>query len=77
MAESVDALVSNTSGATRAGSTPALGTTKPLAMFIAGGFCFLATLFIVYKLMLFIVKCMVFFEGCYFLYGHIPINRIN
>ena len=28
MAESVDALVSNTSGATRAGSTPALGTTK-------------------------------------------------
>ena len=32
MAESVDALVSNTSGATRAGSTPALGTGK-------GGFC--------------------------------------
>ena len=28
MAESVDALVSNTSGATRAGSTPALGTAK-------------------------------------------------
>ncbi len=28
MAESVDALVSNTSGATRAGSTPALGTCK-------------------------------------------------
>ena len=28
MAESVDALVSNTSGATRAGSTPALGTKK-------------------------------------------------
>ena len=28
MAESVDALVSNTSGATRAGSTPALGTTN-------------------------------------------------
>ena len=27
MAESVDALVSNTSGAIRAGSTPALGTT--------------------------------------------------
>ena len=26
MAESVDALVSNTSGETRAGSTPALGT---------------------------------------------------
>ena len=29
MAESVDALVSNTSGATRAGSTPALGTSVP------------------------------------------------
>ena len=28
MAESVDALVSNTSGATRAGSTPALGTNE-------------------------------------------------
>ena len=28
MAESVDALVSNTSGAIRAGSTPALGTGK-------------------------------------------------
>ena len=28
MAESVDALVSNTSGANRAGSTPALGTKK-------------------------------------------------
>ncbi len=28
MAESVDALVSNTSGATRAGSTPALGTKR-------------------------------------------------
>ena len=33
MAESVDALVSNTSGATRAGSTPALGTRKPLQKF--------------------------------------------
>ncbi len=32
MAESVDALVSNTSGAIRAGSTPALGTTKNLQM---------------------------------------------
>ena len=30
MAESVDALVSNTSGATRAGSTPALGTVNYL-----------------------------------------------
>ena len=39
MAESVDALVSNTSGATRAGSTPALGTeyrliTKLLSTYI-------------------------------------------
>ena len=33
MAESVDALVSNTSGATRAGSTPALGTKKHLVNF--------------------------------------------
>ena len=32
MAESVDALVSNTSGATRAGSTPALGTCKEMLM---------------------------------------------
>ena len=30
MAESVDALVSNTSGETRAGSTPALGTLKQI-----------------------------------------------
>jgi hypothetical protein len=30
MAESVDALVSNTSGAIRAGSTPALGTKESL-----------------------------------------------
>ena len=30
MAESVDALVSNTSGAIRAGSTPALGTRETL-----------------------------------------------
>ena len=30
MAESVDALVSNTSGAIRAGSTPALGTKQQL-----------------------------------------------
>ncbi len=32
MAESVDALVSNTSGAIRAGSTPALGTIQSLAV---------------------------------------------
>ena len=30
MAESVDALVSNTSGAIRPGSTPGLGTINPL-----------------------------------------------
>ena len=30
MAESVDALVSNTSGETRAGSTPARGTRRPV-----------------------------------------------
>ena len=43
MAESVDALVSNTSGATRAGSTPALGTGRKssLAITIAGDFCFM------------------------------------
>ena len=44
MAESVDALVSNTSGATRAGSTPALGTREEkdgcLSPF---SFCILAT----------------------------------
>ena len=32
MAESVDALVSNTSGGTRAGSTPALGTEETTKM---------------------------------------------
>ena len=37
MAESVDALVSNTSGAIRAGSTPALGT-EILSEAILGGF---------------------------------------
>ena len=41
MAESVDALVSNTSGATRAGSTPALGTKKPLNLSIRRFFFFL------------------------------------
>ena len=40
MAESVDALVSNTSGATRAGSTPALGTKKPLNLSIRRFFFF-------------------------------------
>ena len=39
MAESVDALVSNTSGATRAGSTPALGTCKRKTL--SRGFFFL------------------------------------
>ena len=44
MAESVDALVSNTSGAIRAGSTPALGTTIFLEVLVnqvfTGAFCF-------------------------------------
>ncbi len=40
MAELVDALVSNTSEATRAGSIPALGTFKPLDYLIIKGFCF-------------------------------------
>ena len=35
MAESVDALVSNTSGATRAGSTPALGTNSNLETLVS------------------------------------------
>ena len=34
MAESVDALVSNTSGAIRAGSIPALGTRKRVNVFL-------------------------------------------
>ena len=41
MAESVDALVSNTSGAIRAGSTPALGTLEfqtPCKLMLAGRF---------------------------------------
>ena len=38
MAESVDALVSNTSGAIRAGSTPALGTTNLSAEILRGDF---------------------------------------
>ena len=43
MAELVDALVSNTSGETRAGSTPALGTrhVKVLQGFLAALCCFL------------------------------------
>ena len=47
MAESVDALVSNTSGATRAGSTPALGTrleSKVLRINIAALFLLFSTL---------------------------------
>ena len=43
MAESVDALVSNTSGATRAGSTPALGTSLKsqslVSQMLARDFC--------------------------------------
>ena len=38
MAESVDALVSNTSGATRAGSTPALGTLSAQQLFVVERF---------------------------------------
>ena len=40
MAESVDALVSNTSGATRAGSTPALGTFQKVCCYMATHFFF-------------------------------------
>ena len=40
MAESVDALVSNTSGATRAGSTPALGTEILSTSIVEGIFYF-------------------------------------
>ena len=39
MAESVDALVSNTSGAIRAGSTPALGTESQVKNVSLGFFC--------------------------------------
>ena len=39
MAESVDALVSNTSGATRAGSTPALGTAREKLAMTSLFFC--------------------------------------
>ena len=40
MAESVDALVSNTSGAIHPGSIPGLGTKKILVEHIYGGFSF-------------------------------------
>ena len=43
MAESVDALVSNTSGATHPGSIPGLGTKKILVEHIYGGFSFIKT----------------------------------
>ena len=46
MAESVDALVSNTSGATRAGSTPALGTFQKSVLLLSN------TLFFVFMLQL-------------------------
>ena len=39
MAESVDALVSNTSGAIRAGSTPALGTESQVKKVLLGFVC--------------------------------------
>ena len=38
MAESVDALVSNTSGATHPGSSPGLGTSNPLRTDVCRGF---------------------------------------
>ncbi len=46
MAESVDALVSNTSGATHPGSTPGLGTKKrnPLRTSVCKGFVFFVCL---------------------------------
>ncbi len=40
MAESVDALVSNTSGAIRAGSTPAPGTKAVEKILLLHGLCF-------------------------------------
>ena len=46
MAESVDALVSNTSGETRAGSTPALGTFQKSVLLLSN------TLFFVFMLQL-------------------------
>ena len=45
MAESVDALVSNTSGATRAGSTPALGTEAEIQVKLILRFPFLGKTF--------------------------------
>ncbi len=47
MAESVDALVSNTSGATRAGSTPALGTRQGwrIAETFGSAFFFMSVLY--------------------------------
>ena len=45
MAESVDALVSNTSGAIRAGSTPALGTWKSCESLIYRIFLFVDSVF--------------------------------
>ena len=46
MAESVDALVSNTSGAIRAGSTPALGTKKGTHQLVCPFFVPYAILFL-------------------------------
>ena len=42
MAESVDALVSNTSGATHPGSSPGLGTRNPLRTDVCKGFFIVA-----------------------------------
>ena len=48
MAESVDALVSNTSGAIRAGSTPALGTMKSCKRYAYSFFTSIYCLFLLY-----------------------------
>ena len=49
MAESVDALVSNTSGATHPGSSPGLGTKK--------GEKFASLLFLCFNLLSFLLQC--------------------
>lgn len=58
MAESVDALVSNTNAARRAGSTPALGTQNPFRSNFEGVFAFFGKHFRKLEL---VVKC--FFKG--------------
>jgi hypothetical protein len=50
MAESVDALVSNTNAARRAGSTPALGTQNPFRCKFEGVFAFFGKLLANYSI---------------------------